>query len=554
MRQFLQSPDVLRNICEQAYEGGYDPDCRATVAALSATCRAIHRVATTVLWSRLFSLRPLVKCMPEDLWTEEIHCTDDPEAERSICLTRPPDPTEWDRFIANAIHVTSFKRFPLAPDLDEESYRTLCLYRPGPSLLPNVRELIWDESDADVFEYGYQFLGPKLQTLHLGQPPSDSLLLPALRSLDTKCPLLTHLSVQCRSSMRPLDRVVSRAISRLQHLETIDLGLPLLDDALLHLATLPTLSVAKVFIPRIPQLHDRLLSVCSPLFPSISVLHISAVCLEPSITHLIRQCSSEQLTEVRVSTAHDPTAVDAREFLAALGSSASKEVLSSVSLTFPLPSSIPLMLSLHAIPPQERPGYLLDASVFRPLLACSELTELEVSSFYLKLDNELVSLLANAFPRLQSLRLLPPYNAGRVSEVTLEGLLPLFIQCPEMTHLAVPVDASRPLENLDDAMRPSELLTLEVGDSPICSPDEVAAFLSAYCTQPSFSITAASANEGDHDPERMRLRELHSSMWNQVAGLVRLFVRVRCRERGRRTMVEADEDLAILPPLHLQLS
>ncbi|KAI0370117.1 hypothetical protein BV20DRAFT_1036126 [Pilatotrama ljubarskyi] len=555
MRRFLHSPDVLKNICEQAYEGGYDPDCRATVAALSATCRAIHRVATAVLWSRLFSLRPLLKCMPEDLWAEDDAGTDRSKGEISISLTRPPDLSEWDRFLANATLVTSFKRFGLAPDLDEDTYRTLCLYRPGASpILPNLRELSWEESDADVFEYAYQFLGSKLETLHLGQPPSDSLLLPILRSLDTKCPLLVHLSVQCCASIGRVDGVgVSRSISRLQFLETVDVGLPLLDDALLHLAMLPTLSVAKVFIPRIPQLHDRLMPASSPLFPVINVLHINAVCLEPSIIHLIRLSSSEHLTELRLGAAHDPSPGDARDFLAALGSNASKDVLSTLALSFPLTSSIPLMLSLHVLPPLDRSACVLDASVFRPLLACSRLTELEVNSFYLKLDNELVSLLANAFPRLQSLRLLPPYNAGRVSEVTLEGLLPLFRRCPEMTHLAVPVDASQPLRNLNGTLRPSELVTLEVADSPISFPDEVAAFLSAYCTHPSFSIASASAHEGDHDSEHMRLRELHSSKWSDVTRLIRLFVRVRSQERASR-MVGSDEDLATLPPLHLQLS
>lgn len=42
------------------------------MAALGATCRAIHRVAVKVLWSRLFSLRALVKCMPAELWAEDV--------------------------------------------------------------------------------------------------------------------------------------------------------------------------------------------------------------------------------------------------------------------------------------------------------------------------------------------------------------------------------------------------------------------------------------------------------------------------------------------------
>lgn len=481
--------------------------------------------------------------------------------DRPQSLTRPPDPSEWDRFLANASLVTSFKRFGLVPDLDEDTYRTLCLYRPVPSLLPNLRELIWEEPDADVFEYGYQFLGPKLTTLHLGQPPSDSLILPILRSLHVKCPLLAHLSVQCRSSIGPEDRVVSHSVANLRHLETLDIALPLFDDALLHLAALPGLSVAKIHLPRTPEVHDRLLATTSPIFPSITSLHISAVRLEPSVPHLIRLIASEQLSEVRLSTAHDPPAAAVRDYLAALSACPSMNFLSAVTISSPLPSSIPLMMSLNALPPLDRPEFILDASVFEPLFVCSELTELEVSSFLLQPDDELLRLLANAFPRLQSLRLSPPYNAGSVSEATLAGLLPLLRHCPDLTHLAVPLDATRPppedTEYLPLGSAESQLVTLDVGDSPIAAPDEVAAFLSAHCTHPAFGIHAAGLHDGDHDPEHTRLRGVHSAMWDQASRLVRLFVRVRNQERTRRSVYydsDYDDGPVELPPLQLQLS
>ncbi|KAH9854481.1 hypothetical protein C2E23DRAFT_726557 [Lenzites betulinus] len=551
MNPLFLSPDIVRNICEQAYEGGYDPDCRATVAAFGAAHRSIHRVAVKVLWSRLFSLRPLVRCMPAELWTEDGEESDD-SLSSTISLTRPPFPSEWTRFLANAAFVTSFRRFGPEPDLDEDTYRILCLYRPGPPpLLPNLRELIWEEPDADVFEYGYQFIGPKLTTLHLGQPPSDSLSLPILRSLHLKCPLLTHLSVQCRSSIGPEDRITSHAISQLQHLETVDMALPLFDDALLHLATLPGLSVAKIFLPRAAEVDERLLSATSPIFPSITSLHISAIRLEPSVTNLIRRTSSEQLSEVRLSIAHDPPASGIRDFLTALSRCPCRDVLSVVSLSSPLPSSIPLMLSLNALPPLDRPECALDASLLEPLRTFPELAELEVNSFCLQLDNALISLLANALPRLQSLRLMPPYNAGRLSGVTLDGLLPLFRHCHDLTYLALPLNATHPPTDDIAPMRPSKLLTLEVADSPISSPGEVAAFLSAYCTHPSFAIHSATAQDGDHHPEHARMRELHSSAWEQVSRLVRLFVRVRTQECNR--IMSPDDGLEALPPLQLQL-
>ena len=448
--------------------------------------------------------------------------------------------------MANAPLVTSFKRFGSDPDLDDDTYRTLCLYRPGPApLLPNLRELAWEEADADAFEYGYQFLGPKLTTLHIGQPPCDSLLLPMLRSLHTKCPQIRHLSVQCRSSVGPMDPVVSKAVQHLLHLETIDLSLPLLDDALVHLATLPNLSVAKIFLPRNSEVHERLASVKAPIFPSLTVLHVSTVRLEPSLTCLIDMLSSTQLSEVRLSAAHDPSSVSLNSFLTALSRCPSRDALSAVNLSFPLPSSVPLMRSLNAVPPLDHPECTLDLATFEPLFACPELTELDVASFFLRPDDAFLRALATACPRLQSLRLGPPYYAGRLPAATLDGLLPLFRLCPDLEHIAIPINATTAPRlasgygymdaggsewNSDSE---SQLRTLDVGDSPIRFADEAAAFLSAHCTHPAFEVVAAEAHEGDSNPEHVRARELHGAMWEQVGRLVRLFARVRSEERER---------------------
>ena len=439
---------------------------------------------------------------------------------------------DWERFVANAEHVTSFRRFGVAPELDDDAYCTLCLYRPGPApFLPNLQELVWEEPDADVFEYGYHLLGPKLKRLHIGQPPSDSLLSPFLHSLHLKCPQLRHLSVQCRSAVGPVDPVASRAIAQLQHLETIDLTLPLCDDALLHLATLSTLTVAKLFIPRNTTLHERLREVNTPVFPSLTVLHIGVIRYEPFITSVVNLITSTQLSEVQLCAAHDPPGAMVREFLSCLTHSPSVEALSSIHLSFPLPSSIPLMRSLNALPPLGHPECVLDITALDPVFSCPDLIELDITSFFLRPDDDFVRTLAAACPRLQSLRLVPPYNAGRLSEVTLDGLLPLFRHCPDLTDLSLPLNATLPVSNVVGGIHDSQLISLDVGDSQIRFPDEVAAFLSVHCTHPSFEIVAARALEGDNNAEHIRSRELHSVMWDQVGRLVKLFARVRTQER-----------------------
>ena len=450
-------------------------------------------------------------------------------------LRRPPDTSDWDRFIANALLVTSFKRFGFDPDLDDHTYRTLCLYRPGPApLLPNLQELAWEEADADAFEYGYQFLGPKLTTLHIGQPPCDSLLLPMLRSLHTKCPQIRHLSVQCRSSVGPTDPVVSKAVQQLLHLETLDLSLPLFDDALVHLATLPNLSVAKIFLPRNSEVHERLASVNAPIFPCLAVLHVNTTRLEPSLTCLIDMLTSTQLSEVSLSAAHDPSSVSLHSFLTALSRSPSRDALSAITLSFPLPSSIPLMRSMHAVPPHTHPECALSLATLEPLFACPELAELDITSFFLRPDDAFLATLAAACPRLQSLRLVPPYYTGSAPTVTLAGLLPLLRGCPDLEHLALPLDASAPAHPANDDPGESQLRTLDVGgDSPIRFADEAAAFLSAHCAHPAFEIVVAEPHECAGAPEHFRARERDAATWEQVGRLVRLFARVRSLERER---------------------
>ena len=476
-------------------------------------------------------------------------------------LRRPPDPSEWEGFILKAALVTSFKRFGPAPDLEEDAYRTLCLYRPdGEALLPNLQELVWEESDADVFEYGFQFLAPKLTTLHIGQPPSDTLLLPILRGLHVKCPLLRHLSIQCRSSVGPTDTVVSRAVMQLSNLESVDLCLPLSDDTLFHLATLPNLSAAKLFIHRNSQLHERLAATTSPIFPSLVVLHISVVQVEPWLITVINLVTTSQLSEIQLCAAHDPTHAVLRGFLSALTSSPSQDTISTVRLCFPLPSSIPMMRSLSAIPPLDDPERVLAPSIFEPLEFLPDLVELDITSFFLLPTDAFIQSLSAACPQLQVLRIASPYNIGVVPLTTLDGVLDLLRTCSDLTHLTLPFNAALPYaapalsalspstsfpvfdpspqsrpdraNSEDFSSTSSQLLVLDVCDAPIHEPTEVAAILSAYCTHPDFEIIAARGGDGDNAPERVRAREEHAALWARTTRLVHMFALVRREERA----------------------
>lgn len=43
-----------------------------SVVSLATTCRALYEAAMDALWAELQSISPLVKCLPQDAWEEEV--------------------------------------------------------------------------------------------------------------------------------------------------------------------------------------------------------------------------------------------------------------------------------------------------------------------------------------------------------------------------------------------------------------------------------------------------------------------------------------------------
>ena len=95
MHRCLEVAEILRVIFEHTCQvdilGYYD---RETTSSLSLGCKFFHEVGAPILWSTLWSLRPLIKCMPGDVWTEEpVERQDDDEdnddnesGTRLVCL------------------------------------------------------------------------------------------------------------------------------------------------------------------------------------------------------------------------------------------------------------------------------------------------------------------------------------------------------------------------------------------------------------------------------------------------------------------------------------
>lgn len=75
MHRCLEVQELFQEIVEYVLEepSTVQPgDDRKSVANVALACRAFYGGATDVLWSNLDNLFPLIKCMPKDLWEEEV--------------------------------------------------------------------------------------------------------------------------------------------------------------------------------------------------------------------------------------------------------------------------------------------------------------------------------------------------------------------------------------------------------------------------------------------------------------------------------------------------
>jgi hypothetical protein len=68
MHRCLLIPEILSAVLEQDIAIGDEK----TVANVAISCRAFLETALDVLWCEQVVLAPLVRCMPSDLWSEDL--------------------------------------------------------------------------------------------------------------------------------------------------------------------------------------------------------------------------------------------------------------------------------------------------------------------------------------------------------------------------------------------------------------------------------------------------------------------------------------------------
>ena len=309
--------------------------------------------------------------------------------------------------------------------------------------------------------------------------------------------------------------VLSRAIIHHEHLEHLNISIPIDDVALTHIAMSPELKrLALVLHPDKSKLHQ--VCVSSDMIPFQNVEHFASEVWDLYfVTTLLR--NKDQMFRsfvLRPYRSRPPTEAVFALFTA-LASPQRTRSLRSISLK---PDFFDV--GWHRFSPAELDelsmGHHLTYNTFRPLASLCHLRELVVDlGCWFSIDDDDLLSLARNWPSLHMLHLncqqyVDGYIWRSAKYVTFRGLLSLLECCPDLRSLCLPLDAREvPVDTGDIICNPA-LGRIYFPVSPISDPGPVGEILARHF--PSVTKVLCPLSQEEEDPELAMYIEL----WHDV--------------------------------------
>ncbi|KAJ7605444.1 hypothetical protein DFH06DRAFT_1385070 [Mycena polygramma] len=426
------------------------------LAAVARTCTTFRDLALDHLWTSTTLLRLLTRCMPSDLWAVDT-VEEQWMRKHTMRHLRPIYASDRDRLRLYAPRVKKLVSGWDAWSL-QKVFPSLSLSWPE-TLLQNLQALDWRNDEVD-FQYIHLFLRPTLTRVLTRLPSKSAYSL--LSTLTEKCPKLTNISLWAdRFALRP----VSRFILALQLVEI--LSVPCLEqDALEHLAELPTLRSLHLQSPPDITVSRR---ARTPTFPALHKLSISRSSVG-FIIQLLRMFQNVPLETCYIIFLDFLTAPEIRSLLDALTASISPSTLTNFTVEFendPLDEVNP---AVHLVLPD----------TVRLLLSFGNLTHLSLASTLalFDFDDELVSQMAHAWPRIETLDLSASFPV-HTPRTTPACLLSFARHCPRLFSLTMAFDGTAiPMTHPGTHAHQERLHRLTVENSPITNAFAMAQFIS----------------------------------------------------------------------------
>ncbi|KAH7921197.1 hypothetical protein BV22DRAFT_1198366 [Leucogyrophana mollusca] len=483
-------------------------DLRA-LAFLARTCRTFQGPASDILWADVRRLTPLVKCLPEDLWS--VGPPGVPTNMRAfplrgqVLFLRPMVLKDWIIFRRYSQRVRNLE----ISSANAAIFRALC-NPPDPSyLFPGLLSLRWSNkaTQQDAIPFLRSLIKPTLLSISL---PARIYRQIDVTSLGLLCP-----NIQCILLGEDPDGegyltadVGSRMIRQCQTLKRFDCFSTISDETLLQLACLPALESLS-FTPSNTTSFGHLKGL-PQAFPALRELTVVAHVFVPFMAFLESVDLALITLNIRGTAAFGNTGIPDNLF-AMLPSQCRRDTLSSIHISDEWQPRMDLLT--------------YDPEYLRPLSAFKNLTSLVIrTTRSLLLNDDNLKELALAWPRLENLQLVSSHSWRVQPSITLPGLLPLLEHCPRLASLAILVDTTTTPAKASQlpgkGIRNTLLTEINVDRSRISSPVFVAAFLS------------------DILPNLRRIRAIRAITrgrpWREVERMLSAFAMVRNQERTWR--------------------
>ncbi|KIJ65158.1 hypothetical protein HYDPIDRAFT_27880 [Hydnomerulius pinastri MD-312] len=385
------------------------PKGRATLCALSRTCRTFHDPALDALWRELDHIKPLVLCLPKDLYSIESNVGGQGLILKQV---RPLTSADWSIFERYAARVQGLKlrvwESRNSPIMNVDTKFLLALSCPpsAVSLFPRLRLIQWVDERPESILFLRSVASPSL--LHLTISPKarpwvwDASRLSMLSSLGSLCPSLKYIQLPSLDNLKqPVVATTTQLLSYLSGLESVEVS-RLDASAFTHLASLRSLkSLSFILDPSLPALCSRQ-QLCEG-FEGLTDLTIRSGALQSVLSLLAMLQISINNIDVDLSATPDVDATG--NFFLVLSSRCAAETLRRVSVA---------ALGDTSTPP-------LTMENIKPLF-----------SF-----NQKKSELASAWPHLEELHLNDESGWGIQSKVTFNGLLYLLRNCCQLRFLSI---------------------------------------------------------------------------------------------------------------------
>ncbi|KAF5332635.1 hypothetical protein D9611_005387 [Ephemerocybe angulata] len=503
MERCLQIPEVLNSICEELNP----PDA----LSVALTSRAFLEPGLDSVWYEIKSFDPLISCLPDDLWLAKQVTSHQPGMGRMSTATvlfvkktiKPKHLKRYLSFYAPRIRSFELKTQHCKKLLSRTSLQALQLatdHQPGvfsPCLkectiywisFQGIQQMMGNYKE-DVAPYMSLFFGCSVESLLLSleevpDESEDPLLAASVALMGRRFPHVKDLVFEAPSLGWSLevahDFFASSSWSYLQEL-SLQYATPRL---VRQLATFPCLSSLYIYDNQ-RQRHpdwDTPLPPYTPLgedgFPALRELELTLDKITDAIHFLRLMSPNNKLKELQCNAyAKGCTSEECQTVIDAIRDHCNPLTLESVSLCAPEEYfNDPQAIEQIDLASED----LVDLS---PLYRFSKLRSLEIQfEGSVQFAEAQIPEISRAWPDLDNLELCTRFsNPDRIPSMNHHGLLRLLQACPKIDSLGLRIDTTQ-LNSKEEVSNAGTfpLKYLCFGDSPICSPSLVVAFLRTH--------------------------------------------------------------------------